>query len=168
MVALAGPVVAGLAILVGRVLGAQLGELGGVLAAVAIAIALAFAIHRWRPIGVATFFVFGFVGAMNAAVGNSFELLHSGEHVLGAHVGEVESWRDHQRVTFADGGTRRELGGTAGHVSGRNDSRNTTTYHFCDATRSCRSTGHRARRSGSGRSPTAGPRRPTRRRRFIP
>ena len=133
MVALAGPVLATLALVVGRVLGASLGEIGAIIAVAAIALALAFGIHRWRPIGIATFFTVLAVGAINAFVGNSLALLSSGEHITGAHVAEPLTWRDHERVTFGDGGERSGLFGVSGHTIGHNDSRHTTTYIHCEA-----------------------------------
>jgi len=136
VVALLGPVCAGIALLAGRALGATLGMVGGTIAMAVVAILLWIAVAAWRngATGAAAAAVWMFAGAMNVNAGHSLALLDSGEHVVGAHVADVAAWRGHDRVTFGDGVLRGDLMELAGHVAKHTDGHRSTRFDSCQAT----------------------------------
>ena len=135
MVAIVGPVCAGVALVAGRLLGAQLGTVPGIVVVAVTAVALWFALARRIDdgTGLGAAVVWMLVGALNAHVGDSVALLASGEHVVGAHVSEIAAWRDHARVTFGDGELRVDLEELAGHTVKRADGYRGTRFDFCIA-----------------------------------
>ena len=136
MVALLGPVCAGIALLAGRAFGAWFGMIGGSIAMAVCAILLWIGIAIWRDgsTGAAAAFAWMFAGVMNVNAGNSIALMNSGEHVLGAHVTDVDHWRRHERVSFADGALRGDLMELAGHIAKRVDGHRPTRFDDCRAT----------------------------------
>lgn len=123
MVAILGPACAAAALGLGRLLGAELGMVGGMIAMAVLAIGLWIVVAAWRngATGAAAAAVWMFAGALNVNAGNSLALLESGEHVVGAHVADVAAWRGHERVTFADGMLRGDLMELAGHIAKHTD-----------------------------------------------
>jgi len=136
VVVVLGPLCAAGALLVGRLLGAALGMVGGAIAMAVLAIVLWIAIATWRngSTGAAAAAVWMFAGAMNVNAGNSLALLDSGEHVIGAHIAEVAAWRGHDRVTFGDSVLREDLMELAGHIAKHTDGHRATRFDSCEAT----------------------------------
>jgi len=135
VVAILGPACAAAALGLGRLLGAELGMVGGMIAMGILAIVVWVGVAIWRETatGFAAAIVWMFAGAMNVNAGNSVALLESGEHLVGAHVADVASWRGHERVTFADGMRRGDLMELAGHIVKRADGHRSTRFDSCTA-----------------------------------
>jgi hypothetical protein len=93
-------------------------------------------VARWRDgsTGAAAAAAWTFAGVLNVVAGNSLTLLQSGEHVLGAHIADVDQWRRHERVSFGDGVLRGDLMELAGHIAKRTDGYRTSEFYYCEAT----------------------------------
>lgn len=136
MVAILGPVCAAAALGLGRLLGAELGMVGGMVAMGVLAVVVWIVVAAWRETatGFAAALVWMFAGAMNVNAGNSLALLDSGAHVVGAHVADVAAWRRRERVTFGDGALRGDLMELAGHIAKHTDGHRSTRFDSCEAT----------------------------------
>jgi hypothetical protein len=134
---IAGPLIVLIAAVLGRALGDSLGfAAAGVIMGV-LAIGVWIAIGWWRggAVGFAAAVVWILPGLINAHVGNGLALLASGAHITDARIGEVESWRGHERVTFGDGELRNDLFGLAGHTTeSGGGSRRHSRFDSCTAT----------------------------------
>lgn len=137
MIAL-GPLVAVVAAIVGRAIGAQLGFLP-----VGLILMLVLAILIWVVVasafkkgarGAAVAAVWTACGLLNADIGESLALLDSGAHIVGAHLVDEQAWRGHERVTFADGVARSDVEGTASHLASLGAHTRTTRLDSCTAT----------------------------------